>query len=265
MTDLAWEAVGSGPPVVLVPAGIGSRRQYDRVAEDLAADFTVVTLDPRGQGESPNPTADYFDHEDALAVLAAAGFERAAWVGASNGGRIVADVAATTPDAVASMVLLAPALPGGAWQEFPDDLERLHEADQALQEGDFDATAKVHAELFLVGRDRTLQDLPAPLAERAIPLLMTAAAREMGAWDGGQPQEIDPPLRERLGQVTTPTLVAVGTHDHPAMHEAARRYREGLVDAVGATIQGVAHFPAWEAPAVTAELIRDHVPTAAEA
>ncbi len=265
MTDLAWDVVGDGPPVVLVPAGIGSRRQYDRVAADLAEDFTVVTLDPRGQGESPDPTADYYDHEDALGVLAATGLQQASWVGASNGGRIVMDVAATTPEAVTALVLLAPALPGGAWQDFPDDLERLQEADRAIEQGDFDTTARIHADLFLVGRDRTLRDLPDPLAERAVSLLMAAAAREMGAWSEGQPQEIDPPLRDRLAEVTTPTLVAVGTHDHPAMHEAARRYREGLPNAVGSTIQGVAHFPAWEAPAVTAELIRDHLPAVAGA
>ncbi len=265
MTDLAYDVAGDGPPLVLVPAGIGSRHQYERVAGDLAADFTVISLDPRGQGESPNPASDFYDHEDALAVLADAGFERASWVGASNGGRIVADVAATTPDAVASLVLLAPALPGGAWQDFPDDLERLHEADRALQDGDFDTTARIHADLFFVGRDRTLQDLPAPLPQRVMGLLMAAAAREMGAWDGGQPREIDPPLRQRLGDITAPTLVAVGTHDHPAIHEAARRYREALPNVAGMSIQGVAHFPAYEAPAVTAELIRDHVPAVADA
>ncbi|MBY5161748.1 alpha/beta fold hydrolase [Salsipaludibacter albus] len=260
MTDVAWDVVGDGPPVVLVPAGIGSRRQFDRVATDLGRDFTVITMDPRGQGESPNPVGDYFDHEDALDVLQEAGFDHAGWVGCSNGGRIVADVAATTPTAVDAMVLLGPALPGGgSWDDFPDDFGRLQEADRACQEGDFDLTAEIHAELFVVGRDRTLTDLPQPLASGVMGLLMAAAAREQGAWDGGEPREIDPPLRDRLATIEAPTLVGVGTHDHPAIHHAARRYREELPNAVGQAIQGVAHFPAWEAPAVTAELVRDHL------
>jgi 3-oxoadipate enol-lactonase len=260
MTDLAHDVTGSGPPIVLVPAGIGSRRQYDRVAADLAEDFTVVALDPRAQGDSPNPVGDYFDHEDALDVLHAAGFDRAAWVGCSNGARIVADLAATTPDAVSHLVLLGPALPGVGWDDHPEDRARLGEADAAVQTGDFEVAAQVHADLFMVGRDRTVQDLPDELARRMMGLLMAAAAREQGAWDAGQPLEIDPPLRERLHEIQAPTLVAVGTHDHPAIHASARAYREGLPDVRATTIQGVAHFPAYEAPAVTAELIRDHLP-----
>lgn len=262
MTDLVYDVTGSGPPVVLVPAGIGSRRQYDRVAADLADDFTVIVLDPRAQGDSPNPVGPYFDHEDALDVLHEAGFEQAAWVGCSNGARIVADVAATTPEAVSRMVLLGPALPGVGWADHPDDRARLGEADEAVQSGDFEVAAKVYADFFLVGRDRTVRDLPDELARRAMPLLMAAAAREQGAWNGGEPQEIDPPLRERLHEITVPTLVAIGTHDHPAIHDSARAYREGLADARGMSIQGVAHFPAYEAPAVTAEMIRDHLPVA---
>lgn len=255
-----------GPAVVLVPAAIGSRRQYEAVAADLAADFTVVTVDPRGQGDSPNPRGDYLDHEDMLALVDTLGIERAGWVGCSNGGRIVADVAVEAPDRVGSLVLLGPSLPGvGMWDAFPEDHARIAAADADVVEGEFDTAVEVYADLFVVGRDRTVQDLPDSLARRLRSLLMAAAAREQGAWDFGEPQSIQPMLKDRLHEIEAPTLVAVGTHDHPAIHGAARRYREALPDVQAVTIQGVAHLPAYEAPAVTAELIRDHLSVASAA
>ncbi len=258
MTDLAWEEQGSGPPIVAVPAGIGSRRQYDAVAADLAADFRVITMDPRGQGESPDPTGPYDDRQDVLDVMAAAGVTSAVLVGCSNGGRVVAEVAATTPAAVQGLVLLGPALPGVTWQDDPRALARLRACDIAIDEGEFDTAVDTYAEFFFLGPDRTPGDLPDALGLRMRSLLMASVAREQGAYDAGEPTSIDPPLKARLGELDVATLVAVGVHDHPSIMATARHYGEHLPNATVTTIVGVAHFPMLEAPALTAELIRDH-------
>ena len=258
MTTLAWDQQGTGPAIVLVPAGIGSRRQYDAVAADLAEDFHVITLDPRGQGESPDPTQDYDDRQDVLDVMAAAGVDAAVLVGCSNGARIVAEVAVTAPGAVRGLVLIGPALPGVTWLDDPTAHARLRAADVAIQEGDFDAAVDTYADFFFVGADRTAMDLPDALASRMRSLLMAAVAREQGAWEGGEPVPMDPPLKARLGEIAVPTLVAVGVHDHPSIRSTARHYGEHVPDATVMTLVGVAHFPALEAPALTAELIRDH-------
>ncbi|HKJ55175.1 MAG TPA: alpha/beta hydrolase [Nitriliruptoraceae bacterium] len=258
MTDLAWEQHGSGESIVAVPAGIGSRRQYDAVVADLATDFHVVTMDPRGQGESPDPTQDYDDRQDVLDVMAAAGVSSAVLVGCSNGGRVVAEVAATRPDAVTGLVLLGPALPGVTWQDDPRALARLRACDIAIAEGEFDTAADTYAEFFFLGPDRTQGDLPDALRLRMRSLLMAAVAREQGAYDEGEPTSIDPPLKARLGDIEVDTLVAVGVHDHPSIKATARHYGEHLPNATVTSIVGVAHFPALEAPALTAELIRDH-------
>lgn len=258
MTDLVWERHGDGPPVVLVPAAIGSRRQWDAVVDDLAEDFTVVTFDPRAQGESPNPTADYDDVADLATVMDAADVGRAVVVGCSNGGRVAASLAVTAPDRVAGLVLFGPALPGVTWRDHPDDRHRLNAADEAIAAGDFDVAVEVYADYFFVGQDRTPDDLPHNLASRMRSLLMAAVAREQGAWDLGEPTGIDPPLRDRLEDVAVPTLVAVGVHDHPSLQATAREYAARVPDATMQMLSGVAHFPALEAPAVTAELVRDH-------
>lgn len=258
MTDLAWERHGDGPAVVLVPAAIGSRRQWDAVVADLAGDFTVVTMDPRGQGESPNPSHDYDDRDDLLEVMEAAGIDHAVLVGCSNGGRVAAEVAAIRPDVVAGLVLLGPSLPGVTWTSDDASLARLRAADESIEAGDFDPAVDTYADFFFVGSDRTVADLPDQLGGRVRSLLMAAVAREQGAWALGGPVELDPPLRDRLDEVTAPTVVAVGVHDHPELRATARHYGTHLPDVRVTTLAGVAHFPALEAPAVTAELVRDH-------
>lgn len=258
MSDLAWDQQGSGQAIVLVPAGIGSRRQFDAVAADLVEDYHVISLDPRGQGESPDPTGAYDDRQDVRDVMTAAGVSSAVLVGCSNGGRVVAEVAATTPDVVTGLVLLGPALPGVTWQDDPRALARLRASDIAISEGEFDTAVDTYAEFFFLGPDRTQSDLPEALGLRMRSLLMAAVAREQGAYDAGEPTSIDPPLKARLGDLTAPTMVAVGVYDHPSIKSTARHYGEHLPNVEVTSLVGVAHFPALEAPALTAELIRDH-------
>ena len=112
-TDLHVESAGDGSPaVVLVHAGIADRRMWDREFAALADRHLVVRYDVRGFGRSPDPTRDYFDHDDLLAVLDDTGIDRAVLVGASNGGRIVLDTAVAAPQRVRAMVLVGSPVPG---------------------------------------------------------------------------------------------------------------------------------------------------------
>jgi hypothetical protein len=53
-TKIAFDVIGSGPPVVLVGGAFSYRAwpQPRRLAEGLAETFTVVNYDRRGRGES---------------------------------------------------------------------------------------------------------------------------------------------------------------------------------------------------------------------
>ncbi|MFG2076494.1 alpha/beta fold hydrolase [Nonomuraea maritima] len=50
---LHYEVRGSGPLLLLIPGGAGDAASYDGIADDLAADHTVVSYDPRGMSRSP--------------------------------------------------------------------------------------------------------------------------------------------------------------------------------------------------------------------
>ena len=51
-TDLHHEVRGSGPAVLLIPGATGDAGHFTRTAERLANEFTVITYDRRGRGES---------------------------------------------------------------------------------------------------------------------------------------------------------------------------------------------------------------------
>ena len=90
---IVYEVTGAGPPVLLMHAGIADRTIWDPQWERWADRYTLIRYDHRGLGESADPAEGFSIHGDALAVLGAAGVERATVIGASMGGRGAIDLA----------------------------------------------------------------------------------------------------------------------------------------------------------------------------
>jgi 3-oxoadipate enol-lactonase len=75
--------------------------------------------------------------------------------------------------------------------------------------------------------------------------------------------ELDPPVAERLAEITIPTLVAVGEHDVEDHVVMARRLAAELPGAGPVvTIAGTAHLPALERPDEMARLLLDFLASA---
>jgi lipase len=100
-----------GPPVVCLHGLSGHGGRFVRLAERLRA-FRVVAVDLRGHGTSTwAPPWDAGRHvADLLDTLEALGIDRAAWVGHSFGGRLIAELATASPDQLERAVLLDPAM-----------------------------------------------------------------------------------------------------------------------------------------------------------
>jgi pimeloyl-ACP methyl ester carboxylesterase len=112
-----WERYGEGEPTFLLPPTyeIVHSRSWKCQIPYLARHWRVVTFDPRGNGRSDRPL-DYDAYtrrevaEDAVAVLDAAGVERAIVVAWCDMGDSLI-LAAEHPERVAGLVLIAPPLP----------------------------------------------------------------------------------------------------------------------------------------------------------
>ena len=86
-TELAYDVIGEGPPLVLVVGSFNSRRSQRRLAEALAPAFTVINYDRRGRGESGDtqPYAVEREIEDLQTIIDVAGVPPVLF-GHSSGG-----------------------------------------------------------------------------------------------------------------------------------------------------------------------------------
>lgn len=108
-TTIGWNQWGSADPTVLLIMGHAfGQRMWHRVIPALVPRYRVITFDNRGVGESRTDEGPFTIEDlaaDALAVLDAAGVERAHVHGVSMGGLIAQQVALSAPDRTVSLTL----------------------------------------------------------------------------------------------------------------------------------------------------------------
>ncbi|MEV4172560.1 alpha/beta hydrolase [Nonomuraea sp. NPDC049709] len=111
---LHYEVRGAGPLLLLIPGGSGGAASFDGVAGDLAADYTVVTYDPRGMSRSalddPDAEQHVAEHADdayRLLELLSPG-EPARVFGASSGAIVSLHLLATRPERLERVVAHEP-------------------------------------------------------------------------------------------------------------------------------------------------------------
>ena len=247
---LAYEVSGTGPPVVLVHAGIADGRMWDGQVEALAGDFTVVRYDARGFGRSPLPAAPFSRHGDLAALLGHLGIGRAHLVGCSMGGTTVLDAALAYPGLAASLTLVG-ARPSGT----PPSAalrEAWIAADGLAEAGDIAGAIERELRMWVDGPGQ-----PAGRVDPAVRELVRRMEVDAFAWWDIEAEEIplEPPAAGRLGEVAVPTLVAVGDLDWPDMVEAAAAMATGIPGARHATLRRTAHLPNLEQPAAFDALV----------
>ena len=109
-----YDVVGSGIPLMLLAGAGGDGSMWRRAGyvDALSDRFQCVLIDPRGFGGSDMPPdLDGFRLDeyarDVLAVADTLGIERFACLGHSAGGSVGLTLAATTPERVAALVVVA--------------------------------------------------------------------------------------------------------------------------------------------------------------
>lgn len=105
---LAYEAHGSGTPLVLI-SGIGyDRWEWHKMVPGLAEHFTVITFDNRGVGQTDRPAGPYTAQllaDDTAGLIQALGLRRAHVMGHSMGGFIAQALALGHPDKIDKLIL----------------------------------------------------------------------------------------------------------------------------------------------------------------
>ena len=235
---------GEGSAVVLVHAGIADARMWDPQWDALVASHRVIRYDTRGFGRTETGDVPFSNRSDLVAVLDAAGIERAVFVGCSRAGQIVLDTAVEYPDRVAAVVWVCGGLSGFEWEETPEELAAF-EREEALEEAhDWTALADQAVQVWVDGIGQPAGRAPAFARDLVRKMTLETLAQEK---ESGQPIVLDPPAAGRLGEVQVPVLAIVGGLDNSSVGPAA----ELLVERAGARridLPDVAHMPSLERP-----------------
>jgi 2-succinyl-6-hydroxy-2,4-cyclohexadiene-1-carboxylate synthase len=243
--SLHTEEEGTGPTVVLVHGFTQTSRSWGPVGAGLAAGHRVVRVDAPGHGGSGGLSADLWT---GARLLGQAGGP-AAYVGYSMGGRLCLHLALLEPGSVRALVLIG----ATAGIDDPDERAARRASDEAwarrLETEGLDPflEAWLAQPLFAgLGADA------AGLAERRRNTVAGLADSLRRAGTGTQ----DPPLWDRLGELTMPVLAVAGEHDRKF-----RQLAERLTSAIGgnaaiAVVPGAGHAAHLEAPGAFLDVVR---------
>jgi 3-oxoadipate enol-lactonase len=250
---IAYETVGKGEPLLFVH-GLGyDRRGWGPLPALLANDFQVVLFDNRGVGESDVPEGPYAVGQmaaDAIAVLDAAGIDRAHVLGVSLGGYVAQEIALTYPNRVRKLVLGSTA-PGGT---------RSHPMPQAGLEafGRFPTMERKAGLRLMVEnslgphgvreRPELVEEIFAYRLERA----PTLAGWQAQAYAGATFDAYD-----RAPGIAAQTLVVHGGADTVVDPRNAELLVELIPDAHATLVPERGHLVHWQEPELLAPIVRE--------
>lgn len=241
-TEIGFEVVGNGPPVIVVHGGTADRSRWTPVRPGLAERFTVYIVDRRGRGlsvqESEAPYGVEREGEDIAAVLESVG-EPALLFGHSYGG-LVALEAARLSTLVAGLLLYEPAAatPG----HVPVEDEVFARFDELLAAGRREVALEVFfAEVVGVPREQIELMRGSAIWEARLKVIHTASREGRAA----NAYSLDP---ARFSAVAAPTTVLMGTESPAWLQAACRATHAALTGSRLVELEGQGHMAIDTAP-----------------
>lgn len=206
--SVAYDDVGSGPPLVLVHGGLGNRAMWAPQVRALSATYRCIAYDLRGHGETEGggeveAYTPALLRDDLLALADALGLGRFALVGLSVGGLVAQEVAIAAPERLTAVVMADTwVVTGGS--------ERERQAGRAIG-------PVVEGALRLFGTGPLAYVAARGMGDRdeeARELVRAATAgtppeAAIRVWRGLAGHD----TRARLPRITAPTLVLAGARD----------------------------------------------------
>jgi pimeloyl-ACP methyl ester carboxylesterase len=107
--EMYYEAIGEGPPMVLLHGFMRSCRAYDPFVKELAGSYQLIIPDLRGHGHSTNPSGKFTmrqSAEDIFALLDLLEIDRIKAIGISAGAVTLLHMATQQPQRIEAMVLI---------------------------------------------------------------------------------------------------------------------------------------------------------------
>lgn len=261
--QLYYEESGQGEVVILLP-GLGHDHTYYAKTVPLLADCgRIVTVDPRGLGQSGASSSGYSVEawaDDVVQLIAHLGVAHAHLVGSSLGACVAMQAALDAPARVASLTLVA------GFSELDSALEmnfRLR-LKMMAEMGLGDALA-MHISLWTLGRSfldtaegQAAKDRLFAAVRRNSPERYQTFINTILRFGRCEPDQAgQPKLTARLGEIGVPTRVIVGEEDILTPVSGSRRMAERIPGAEFCVVPACGHITFTEKPRETAALIAE--------
>jgi pimeloyl-ACP methyl ester carboxylesterase len=255
-TELYHEIRGTGPPLLLIMGATGDAGHFERLADQLADEFTVVTYDRRGNGRSPRPpgwaaTSPEEQADDAAALLEALDLAPAAVFGTSLAGVIALCLVLRHPRVVSGAILHEPAF----WSLFDNPHEVKRTVGATVADGMRSGGPRMAIERFyrFVAGNANWEGLDPKLRERVLAGADTYLDVERDAFATYLPDEAT------LAGIATSIQLLIGDQSLPYFAQAGSRLAKRLELEI-ATTPGT-HFAYLDHPVELAETMRPFLRT----
>jgi pimeloyl-ACP methyl ester carboxylesterase len=217
---IGYEAAGEGEPIVLVHGLSGSTRWWSRNVRAIAERHRIYLIDLPGFGTMRSLRRRFVLAETATWLsewMVAVGLERAHLVGHSMGGYVSVRLAASRPELVRRLVLVAPA-------GVPTERSMLEHL----------------VPLLLAARYATPAFVPVLVRDglRTGPVTLWRAARDLLAED----------VRGDLRNIQAPTLLVWGENDPLISPSVGDLLREEIPNSRLLLLQRAGHVPMFDQP-----------------
>ena len=245
--ELFYEDTGGSGEVILFHHGYtGSHDSWPPIVEQLRGEYRCVMMDARGAGDSAHAPDGYTIEQyaaDVIAMADALGIDRFTYVGHSMGGGVGMWLGLTHAARLNRLVLVAPMPTAGI-----DVPAELRQASSKLWY-DRDLDELVRQRMVGAARPEVTDEVTAKgRVDRA---LSVSTGHYEGSWDSMVAFDVT----DRLGEITTPTLMIVGAAD-----SLARANLEDYLRLPNATLHAfsrVGHFVPTDVPDEFTVVLRD--------
>ena len=242
-TDIYYEIVGEGEPLVLIPYLAADQACYAFQIADYSKYFSCYTVDLRGAGLSGKPEGTYTTEllaDDVAAFMQAAGLDRAHVFGLSLGGAVGMWLAAKHPARVKSLTLTS------AWDRSDPFLRAAVESWRIMAQGLGSVTEMVINGIFPWC---FTPELYAKRPEYVDSLADFVRGRPMAPVDVFMRQSgavLAHDAHDMLPSIQAPTLITFGRHDAVCSTRFAEPLSTGIRGSEVTIFEDCSHAPLYE-------------------
>jgi 3-oxoadipate enol-lactonase len=210
---LYYEVAGEGQPVLFIHADVSDHSMWDEQVAAFAPEYRMIRYDKRGFGKTTSADGAYSPRADILALLAHLGVAKTFVVGLSNGGALALDFTLEHPEMVDGLVVVAGGVSGFQAPPTEDEAPVFKKYEELAERKDEAGLLDLGVHVWCDGPFQPEGRAAASVRER---IRQTMSANTRDHHEDLQPSELEPPAMERLGAMTTPTLVLLGSYDFPS-------------------------------------------------